>query len=77
MGEIIFSVEDLAKEMNVLSDVATILQEKSELFRRWQWDDKADTLRVKAYQVRQVAEFIGNIRVSMSYDDGRKTSDLP
>lgn len=77
MGEIIFTVKDLAEEIESLNGVATTLQEMSELFRRWQWDDKSDTLRVKAYQVRQVAEEIGNIKVTMPYDDDRKTNDQP
>ena len=75
MGEIIFSVGELAKEMESLRDVATTLQEMSALFLRWQWDDKADTLRLKAYQVGQVAAEIGNIKVTMPYDDDRKTND--
>ena len=75
MGEIIFSVGDLAKEMESLNNVATTLQETSELFLRWQWDEKAHTLGVEAYQVRRAAEWIGNIKVTMPYDDDRKTSE--
>ena len=77
MGEIIFTVGDLAKEVESLRDIETTLQEASELFRRWQWDDKADTLRLKAYEVRLVANWIGNIKVTMPYDDDRKNSDQP
>ena len=75
MGEIIFSVGELAKEMESLRDVAATLQQTSELFLRWQWDEKAHTLGVQAYQVHRVAEWIGNIKVKMPYDDDRKADD--